>query len=38
VHSSLKRVDEIRETEFDEKLAVISHQTSEFKIDVATPA
>lgn len=38
VPSSLKRVDEIRETEFDEKVAVISHQTSEFKNDVATPA
>ena len=38
VPSSLKRVDDIRETEFDEKLAVISHQTSEFKNDVATPA
>jgi len=38
VPSSLRRVDEIRETEFDEKLAVISHQTSEFKDDVGTPA
>ena len=36
--SSLRRVDDIRETELDEKLAVISHQTSEFKDDVvATP-
>jgi hypothetical protein len=35
--SSLKRVDDIRETEFDEKLAVISHQTCEFKNDVGTP-
>ena len=38
VPSSLRRVDDIRETEFDEKLAVISHQTSEFKDDVVTPA
>jgi len=38
VPSSLRRVDDIRETEFDEKLAVISHQTSEFKDDVGTPA
>ena len=38
VPSSLKRVDDIRETEFDEKVAVISHQTSEFKNDIATPA
>jgi len=37
VPSSLRRVDDIRETEFDEKLAVISHQTSEFKDDLGTP-
>lgn len=36
IPSSLRRVDDIRETEFDEKLAVISHQTSEFTNDVGT--
>ena len=36
IPSSLRRVDDIRETEFDEKLAVISHQTSEFTNNVGT--